>query len=410
MRDRFITWGTRAGARHLVSFELDAEDAQIIRRVVPAGDSTDTFMRTVLSAWEQRNVINFPAGTERDVITMSTSGTIVPEGIEIEDKLRIADAERNWPMLVVRARLKRQFAGEFEEIRDVINGLEKFEEAVFERLKGAWNKVQHELNEKVLRYEDTRKLKKASDELFAKMKLLRRGKEKEVRNQSREVRAELQARLAEAQTRLEEKRDLRGLFGHLKGIQTEVGKAKLAPPDRHALRKRLDELFKAVKSEIDATGADAGHLTQQRERLEKRLAGLEGAIKRMRYSVDRDQKDKYYENKRQQRANSQLAEQLAAAKLLMLEDRSGSKQEKLDDMLATEANLKQQLEKLRKREAKAVERRQQARGAKAGATPVASSTGKPRITRERRRGGLVPQGMILTAAAALDLAPVGADE
>ena len=402
MRDRFVTWGTRNGQRQLFSFELDAEDAQIVRRIVPAEDSTDDLLQTILNAWNNTTTVPWPQATEREKVELTASGTIVPSGADVDDKVRIASAEREWPFDVVSARLRKQFRGELEEIADVIGGLEKFDDAVFERLKGAWNKVQTELNNKVIRYEHTTGLRKLSDELFAKMKVLRRGKEKAVRSKSKEIKKALRAKLTEAQNKLEAKQDLRGLFKHLQTIQQEVNKAQLARDDRNALRKSLDELFKATKSEINASGADAGALTQQRLRLEKRLSGLEGAIKRMKYSVDRDNKDIFYENKRVQRAGNQLAEQLGAAKLIMLKERATSKQVKLDDMLATEADLQKRLAKLIKREDKAKAKREASAAERAAASPVASTKGQP--SRNKRGRNRVHPHLIKVIGSAITVA------
>ncbi len=398
MRDRFVTWGTRNGERSLFTFELDAEEAQIIRRVVPPADSTEELLQTILNAWNNHTTVTYPAGTERELVELTASGTIVPPGGDVDDKVRVASAEREWPFDVVSARLRKQFRGELEELADVIHGLEKFEDAVFERLKGAWNKVQTELNNKVLRYEHSHDLRKLSDELFEKIKILRRGKEKEVRSKSKELKKDIRADLKKAQTKLEEQKDLRALFKELQRIQERVNKAPLAREDRNALRRNLDELFKATKSEITATEADASFLTQQRSRLEKRLAGLEHAIKRMKHSVHRDNQDMFYENRRIERAGNQLAEQLGAAKMQMLQERADSKQAKLDDMLATEADLRKKLDKLAQREQKAQAKREAAEAEKASITPIASSTGKPKA-KGKRKGRSVFHPQVIKVAA-----------
>ena len=401
MRDRFVTWGTRDGDRRLFTFELDAEEAQIIRREVPAAQSTEDFMQVILNAWNNTTTLAYPEGTTKETVELTASGTIVAPGADVEDKVRVAGAEREWPFDVVSARLRKQFQGQFEELQDVIHGLDKFDEAIFERLKGAWNNVQNELNNKVLRYEHAHRVRKISDALFERMKQLRRGKEKESRVQSKEVKKGLRAKLTAAQSQLEEKADLRKLFNDLKKLQQEISKAQLTRDDRNSLRKSLDELFKATKSEINATGADAGAITKQRAGLEKRLAGLEHAIKRMKHSVHRDNQDIFYENKRIQRAGNQLAEQLGAAKLAMLNERVGGKQAKLDDMLKTEVDLNKRLDKLRKREEKAIAKRKEQAEAAKGA-PVASSdaTGTVKL-RERKHGPRVPKAMISDIAAVL---------
>jgi len=372
MRDRFVTWGTLEDSRRLFTFELDADEAQIIRRVVPAAVSNEELLQTIINAWNNRTTMPFPEGTSTERIPLQASGTIVPEGAEVDDKVRVASAEREWPSDILSAQLRRQFRAEFEELHDVVGNLTSFDEGIFERLKGVWNKVQSELTNKVIRYEHTHDLRKVSDELFAKMKELRRGKEKAVRSKSKELKKDFREILAGAQARLEKKENLRGLFNDLKKIQDAIHKASLSRDDRNSLRKAIDELFKATKSEINATGEDAGILTEQRVRLEKRLNVLLGAIKRMKHSVHRDNQDVFYENRRIERAGNQLAEQLGAAKMSMLNERASSKQAKLDDMLATEKDLQKRLDKIKKREEKALNKK---KVAPENAVAVASSDG-----------------------------------
>ncbi len=346
MRDRFITWGTLDEARRLFTFELEAEDAHIIRRTLPAEGSSEAMMQTVINAWMQHTTIDFPEGTTRERIPFAATGSIVPEGAEVEDKVLVASAEREWPFAVVSSLMSRQFRGELEELRDVVDGLEAFDDNLYERIKATWAKIQNEVSEKALLHEHLGSLRTLSDEMFARMKQLRRGENRQRNNESKGVKKEYVAELAQAQTQLEEKRDLRKLFNQLRNIQDRLNKASMSREDRDALRKRLDELFKATKSEINATGANAGVLSSKRAGLESRLKGLEGAIHRMRYSVERDNKDMWYEGQRADRANNQLAEQLAMAKLTMIGDKAKSKAARLDDMLATEAELRKKLTKL----------------------------------------------------------------
>ncbi len=403
MRDRFVTWGTLEDSRRLFTFELDADEAQIIRRVVPASASNEELLQTIINAWNNHTTMPFPEGTKTERIPLQASGTIVPDGADVDDKVRIASAEREWPSDIVSAQLRRQFRAEFEELHDVVGNLTAFEEGIFERLKGVWNKVQTELTNKVIRYEHTHELRKLSDELFTKMKELRRGKEKEVRSKSKELKKDFRELLAGAQTRLEKKENLRSLFNDLKKIQDAISKAALSRDDRNSLRKSIDQLFKATKSEINASGEDAGVLTEQRVRLEKRLNGLQGAIKRMKHSVHRDNQDVFYENRRIERAGNQLAEQLGAAKMTMLKERAASKQVKLDDMIATEADLKKRYDKVKKREEKALNKKKEAA---TNAVAVASSDGKAPSSKTRKRGRkqiIVTNKMVKDAAAVLGM-------
>ena len=284
----------------------------------------------------------------------------MPEGAEVEDKVRVASAEREWPFDVVSSLMRRQFQGELEELRDIINGLDEWDESLFERAKTAWNKVQTEVTNQALRYEHSLPLRAISDDMFATLKQLRRGENRRKQSESKSVKRDFLAEVAAAQTKLESKPDLRAFFNELRSLQDRVNKARMSREDKQTLWDRLDELFKATKSEMNASGTDVQVLSQKRAQLEHRLKGLQGAISRMRYSVDRDNKDMFYENRRAESAGNQLAEQLAKAKLIMIGDQAKSKAARLDDMLATEAQLKSKLEKLIDKEARLQAKRKEA--------------------------------------------------
>ena len=402
MRDRFITWGTLDEQRRLMTFELDVDDAEIIRRVLPAADSSEELRQTVINAWMQRTTMPYPEGTVTERVAFASFGSIVPDGAEVEDKVRVASAEREWPFDLISAQLKRQFRGELEEFRERVDALEAFDENVYERLKAISDKISGELKEGTLRRHDFGKLQVLTDEMFGTMKRLRQGARKKRDAESKTVKRAFLEELAAAQTKLEEKQPLRKLFNELRGIQTRVKEASMAHSDRNALRKRLDELFKAVKSEMDASGETASGLSQRRAHLENRLKGLQGAISRMRYSVDRDNKDMFYEGRRRERANNQMAEQLAALKLTTIGDRAKSKASRLDDMLATQADLEKKLAKLIKAEEreKAKREEREAQRAKARAAAGASREGDATATGKKRRGRRAVHPSVLKSAAA----------
>lgn len=385
MRDRFITWGTLDGERRLMTFELDVDDAEIIRRVLPGAASSEELRQTVINAWMQRTTMPFPEGTTAERVAFASFGSIVPDGAEVEDKVRVASAEREWPFDLISAQLKRQFLGEIEEFGERVDALEAFDEGVYERLKAISNKIVGELKNETLRRHDYGKLQVVTDELFGKMKRLRQGARKKRDAESKSVKKDFMAELAAAQTRLEEKQPLRKLFNDLRAIQDRIKKAPMSGSDRGALRKRVDELFKAVKSEMDASGETVSALSQKRAHLENRLKGLEGAVKRMRHSVERDNKDMFFEGRRRERANNQLAEQLANLKLTSIGDRAKSKASRLDDMLKTQAELEKKLAKLIKAEEKAAAKRK-AHAAPKDAVRVGSSDGAKVSASKKRKG------------------------
>lgn len=372
MRDKFVTWGTRSNERCLFTFELDAEEMQITRRSIPTSYSTDDLMKQILNAWTNHTTISFPEGTDKQVIPVSSSEPFTEAGVDYEDKGRIESARLQWPKDISSAQMAKQIKGELSEIADLIEDLTEFDARLFDRLKLIWEKVLNERKEENLLHEHVKKIKKINDGLFEKLKGLRREQRKQLSSESKKIKAALRIKLSEAENELEEKKDLPKLFNKLKKIQAEINSAKLDKGDRNVLRKSIDELFKATKSEIESSGAFSEKISKQRTHLENRLQGLEAAIGRMENSIKRDEKDQFYENKRLKNAGNQLAQQLGQAKLLMINERTNSKQEKLNAMLKTKADLDKKLKKIKAREEKALKNKNQQKDH----VKVASSSGQ----------------------------------
>jgi len=133
----------------------------------------------------------------------------------------------------------------------------------------------------------------------------------------------------------------------LKKIQNEFKSGKFTKGDRTQIWNRIDGAFKKVKEKKYGANADSGG-----NRLQKRYDGLLTAMDKMGQSIQRDKNDLNFQNKRINNADGQLEAQLREAKLLMIEERIRSKEEKLADMNKTKAELESKLESQKIKEAK----------------------------------------------------------
>ena len=113
---------------------------------------------------------------------------------------------------------------------------------------------------------------------------------------------------------------------------------------------RIDLLFKTVKEK--KFGNNAINDSSAGERMTRRYEGLIGAVDKMQDSIDRDIQDLEYQRKRVEQSEGQLEAQLRQAKINMINERVKSKQEKLNEMLATKADVEAKIANLKERDAK----------------------------------------------------------
>ena len=156
--------------------------------------------------------------------------------------------------------------------------------------------------------------------------------------------------LREIENKIEQGLGLNPLFEDLKRLQGKIKNIRFTKEDRKEMWDKIDAAFKSIKEKKGSqTEANASHASM---RIHKRYEGLIAAINKMQKSVQIDQKELDFQNKKVEDSDGQLESQLRKAKIRMIEERISSKQEKLDDMLKTKTDLESKLEKEKKKLAK----------------------------------------------------------
>jgi len=252
--------------------------------------------------------------------------------------------------MVLSSKLHDAYKSELEDLREKVNKLTEYDSGLWENLKGFWNKVQTQVQDRNLFRDHANTLRNDTNELFGKLKDLRAVLDEEFRSQSGTFKEEFLGMINTVEARLKENSNLNRLFEDLKGIQKKYRDTKFTREDRNAVWGKLDKAFKAVKEK--KYGPDNAPGNSPDERLNRRLQGLHGAIDKMQRSINRDENDIKFENRRMDQTDGQLELQIRQAKLKMLEERAKSKREKLEDMLKTKAELEKKLAKISKKKAK----------------------------------------------------------
>jgi hypothetical protein len=138
------------------------------------------------------------------------------------------------------------------------------------------------------------------------------------------------------------------LFDKLKHTQAQFRDQKLTRDHSNELWTRIDVLFKNLKEK--RFGNDATNEGNPTDRMAKRLEGLITAVDKMQNSIDRDRDELNFQKKRVASSEGQLEAQIRQAKINMILDRVKSKEEKLNEMMATKQDVESKMVSFRAKE------------------------------------------------------------
>jgi len=344
MKKKIVIWGTNAKEEKvLVGIELLAEENQIQVNVIPEAHATTASFDDLMDKWRLGQEYSFSEGTDTQVRPLSVTEGLLPEDIKVEKSDLIVRAQAEWHFVVLSSKLHDAYKSELEDFKDKVEKITEFDPALWNGLKGFWNKVQDQSNEKNLFRDHANSLRNGTNELFSRLKEMRAVLDEEFRNQSKNYKEEFFNLIGEVETKVKENVNLNRLFDDLKKIQQKYKDTKFTKEDRNKVWDKLDGAFKTVKEK--KYGPQAAQGNSPVERTQRRYDGLMGASQKMERSIKRDKDELAFQDRRINRTEGQLELQIRQAKTKMLEERMKSKEEKLADMLATKKDLEGRLAK-----------------------------------------------------------------
>ena len=351
MKTKIVLWGKNAqDERVLLASELNADDNLVITKVFGGEAASDSFHDNLNLNWANHKAIEDMPEHDTQQKTLSISESFLPDGIEAEDTVLLAKTSTEWNYSVLRNRMYQQFKGEIEMLSDKVDQLEKYSKPVWEELRGFWGKVVEQIKERNIIKEHGDDLRKSSDELFGKMKQMRKTMDKEFKQKSQAALNTIAVQLDDIEQRMPDQKQWRSIFNELKDVQRQFKQSKFTREDGNKLWARIDGAFKSVKAKMFGEEELVNTGNKDMDRLVNRRIGLTNAINKVQRSLERDEKDLKFENRRIDRTDGQLEAQLRAAKVNMIEARIASKKEKIADIQKTLEGVETKIEKQKKRD------------------------------------------------------------
>lgn len=353
MKNKIVIWATDENEKkQLLAIELIEAENMVNIYQFPEETVTEAFQNSLMNDWKNGQEVEFVEGYSTLTRPLSVTDDLLPETLRVDRADVITRAKAEWHFVVLSNKLYELYHSELADIKEKVDRMDSYSSAVWEEMKGFWNKVQTQVQQKNLFREQANNLRKDTNEIFDRLKSMRKVMDAKFKAESKEHLHNFQTRVNELRDKIEGGKSLQPIFEELKKLQSKFSKTKFTRDDRNKVWAKIDEAFKFLKEKkYGKAGGRSGN--SQKARLENRLKGLLAAIDRMKNSIEKDQRDKRNQSNQAEGAFGQLEAQLREARIGMIEERISSKQEKLKDMLKTKGELEQRIEKEVKREEKA---------------------------------------------------------
>jgi hypothetical protein len=360
MKNKIVVWGTNeTEEKVLIALELQPDTNKVMLYTFPEAIAPEEFVNEMMNTWRaDKGTVEFPEGHSALERPLSVADSLLPDNLKVERGDVINRAQTEWHFVVLSTKLHKAYQEELAELKERVSRLGSYDNNLWDELKGFWDKVQEQSRDRNLFRDHADNLRDETNALFEDLKKLRSKLQSEFMEVSQQVFDELNEKIDQIDKKIQAGGGKLGsIFDELKNIQRDYRDAKLSNEHRSKVWNRIDAAFKAAKERRFGPAVNEGSVA---ERHERRLQGLNEAIKRMEGNVKRDEDELNFQRKKIAATEGQLEAQIREAKIKMVEERLNSKREKLNEMYQTRQQVERQIIQFKDKE----ERRQKMEEAK----------------------------------------------
>jgi hypothetical protein len=353
MKTKLVLWGSDANnEKVLMALELRPEANKVDIYTFPQSIIKDDFTNKMMEDWRNGTEVAFPEGFTHIERELAIADSILPDELKADRPELMTRAQTEWHFLVLSTKLNEVYRTELDELKEKVDGLTAYSGEMWDTLKGFWDKVQSQVQERNLFREHADLLRDGINELFGKLKDMRVALNNEFETKSKEAYDKYMAALDTLEEKIKSGPRSAANFEELKQMQSDYRTAAMTREHRASVWERLDATFKLAKGESPSAQSNGGANISASTRIQNRLDGLNAAIAKMEVSVQRDKEELDFQKKKIATTDGQLEMQIRQAKLRMIEERYNSKKEKLDEMVATRLDVEKSLTSAKDKEEK----------------------------------------------------------
>ncbi|MBK8562943.1 MAG: hypothetical protein IPN76_06235 [Saprospiraceae bacterium] len=358
MKSKMVLWGSNAqDEKCLIAVSLRAAENKIDIWTFPESVATEDFYQKMMKEWRDGSGMEMTDATTHIERDLSLTDSLLPDDLKVERGDVVQRAQSEWHFAVLSSKLSDSYEHQLSELKERVNKLEAFDQPTWDSLKEFWDKVQEQVRDRNLFRDHADRLRNNLNELFGEMKTMRNKLDDEFQKLSKDAHDKFFAALDEVERKMESGARVPVLFEELRKLQSMFRESKTLTRDhRNKVWDKLDGTFKAVKQKRfgakpgDPSGKEGAG--SQLQGIQRRLDGLLSAIDKMDQSIRRDRNDLEFQMHKINTTDGQLEAQIRQAKLKMIEERVGSKQEKLNEMITTREELERKITSLKEKEAR----------------------------------------------------------
>ncbi len=352
MKNKLVIWGTNAeNEKFLIALELQAETSKVMLHMFPEAIADEEFVQKMMQDWrDDKAEVAFPEGVQTTERELSVTDGLLPDNIKADRADLVQRAQTEWHFAVLSAKLHAAYRQELAEFKEKVTAMSTYDNKIFTNLRSFWDKVQNQSRERNLYRQHADELRDGINELFENLKEVRKRVNSEFNEASQSVYEGFNKALEEIEARIATGgAKFNTVFDELKKMQRDYHQTRMSNEHRNKLWERLDVAFKKAKERKFGPEVNEGTIA---DRHDKRLSGLEDAIKRLEESLYRDDEELVFQRKKVNTSEGQLEAQIRGAKIKMIEERANGKRERLAELTKARNDVQRQASTAHEKEAR----------------------------------------------------------